>query len=58
MKASSITRTVVTASASPNPDLANLELASPELASLELASLELARLESASLELTVDIIIT
>src|SRR5450432_3197116 len=38
MKASSITRTVVTGSASPNLDLANLDLASPDLASPELAS--------------------
>jgi hypothetical protein len=36
MKASSITRTVVTGSASPNLDLASLELASLELARLKL----------------------
>jgi hypothetical protein len=53
MKANSITRTVVTDSASPNLDLASLDLASPELASLDLQSLELA-----SLDLAVHIIIT
>jgi hypothetical protein len=53
MKASSITRTGVTDSASPNLDLASLDLASLELASLELASLDLA-----SLDLAVHIIIT
>jgi hypothetical protein len=53
MKASSITRTVVTGNASRNLDLAN-----PELANLELARLELANLELASLDLTVHIIIT
>jgi hypothetical protein len=36
MKASSITRTVVTCGTSPNLELARLELASLELASLEL----------------------
>jgi hypothetical protein len=58
MKASSITRTVVSGNASPNLDLASPELACLELARLESAGLELANLELASLDLTVHIIIT
>jgi hypothetical protein len=53
MKASSITRTVVTGSAS-----ASLDLPSLDLPSLDLASLDLAGLDLASLDLAVHIIIT
>jgi hypothetical protein len=53
MKASSISRTVVIGSASPNLDLANLDLASLDFASLDLASLDFA-----SLDFEVHIIIT